>query len=147
MEIELDVSGIINNLEGVEQAMDNGEVMRLLASEIMRYADDYAPFDTGSLKNTAFVGAMGDEIIYPMPYANYLYHGNLMVDPKTKKGSFYDPKTNRHWSRPNTQKELTNTPLHFKGEPKRGANWVHRAFEDHTEELNEALNKFIKERL
>lgn len=147
MEINLDVSGIINNFEQIESMADNGEILRVLANEIMRYADDYAPFDTGSLKNTAFVGAMGDEIIYPMPYAGYLYNGYLMVDPITKKGSFYDPKTNRHWSRPNTQKELTNTPLHFKGEPKRGAKWVERAFEDHTEELNEAVNNYIKERL
>lgn len=87
MEINLDVSGIINNFEQIESMANNGEILRVLANEIMRYADDYAPFDTGSLKNTAFVGAMGDEIIYPMPYAGYLYNGYLMVDPITKKGS------------------------------------------------------------
>lgn len=147
MEINLDISGIINNFEQIESMAENGEVLKVLASEIMRCSDDYVPFDSGSLKNTAFVGAMGDEIIYPMPYANYLYHGYLMVDPITKKGSFYDPKTNRHWSRPNTQKELTDTLLHFKGEPKRGTKWVHRALEDHTEELSEALSKYIEEHL
>lgn len=147
MEIKLDVSGVINQLEQIENMMDNGEVLRVLANEIMRYADDYAPFDTGSLKNTAFIGSMGDEIIYPMPYASYLYNGYLMVDPITKKGCFYNPITNRHWSRPNTQKELTNTPLHFKGEPKRGSKWVQRAYEDHIEDLSDTLNKYIKERL
>lgn len=144
MEIELDVSKIVNKLEQANNLVNSGQVNEFLANEIMRLADDYAPMDSGVLKNTAYVGPMGDEIIYPTPYANYLYQGYLMVDPITKKGSFYDPITNRHWSRPNTQKELTSTPLHFKGEPKRGAKWVHRTLDEHSEELEEALNRYLK---
>ena len=147
MEVKLDVSGIVGKLEQIDNLVVAGEANKFLANEIMRLADDYVPMDSGVLKNTAFVGPMGDEIIYPTPYANYLYQGYLMVDPITKKGCFYDPKTNRHWSRPNTQKELTSTPLHFKGEPQRGSRWVQRAYDDYSEELGEALNKYIKEQL
>lgn len=147
MEVKVDVSGVLGQFEQIDNLVQNGEAMRFLASELMRLSDDYVPMDSGVLKNTVFVGEMGDEIIYPTPYANYLYQGYLMVDPITKKGSFYDPNTNRHWSRPGTQKELTSTPLHFKGEPQRGSKWVHRALDDYSEELSEALNKFVGEHL
>ena len=147
MEVKVDISGITNQFETMNNLVTNGEGIRFLTNEIMRLADDYAPFDTGVTKNMAFIGESGDTIIYPTPYANYLYHGYLMVDPITKKGAFYDPRTNRFWSRPNTQKELSSTPLHFKGEPQRGARWVERAIDDYSEELSDALNAFIRSKL
>ncbi len=147
MEVKVDVSGITNVLEQVENITQNGEAMQFLTNEILRLADDYTPMDSGVLKNTAFVSGMGNEITYPTPYANYLYQGYLMVDPITGKGAFYDPKTNTYWSRPNTQKVVTSTPLHFKGEPQRGAKWIQRVIDDYSEELSNALNQYVKGRL
>ena len=48
----------------------------------------YVPFLTGSLDQRTRVD--GSEVIYPGPYARYLYHGKVMVDPET--GSAYAPK-------------------------------------------------------
>lgn len=122
---------------------DRNEVMRFASNEIVRLADDYVPFDSGVLKNTAYVTPLGDEIVYPVPYAQYMYGGLLMVDPITKKGAFYNPITNRYWSRPGVQKELTSTPLHYAGEPKRGPKWVERMWDDYGEEICSAIGKYI----
>ena len=125
---------------------DMKPIQTFLANEVMRLADDYVPMDSGLLKNTAFVTPLGDAVVYPQIYANYLYEGFLMVDPITKKGAFHDPVTGRFWSRPNVQKELTDTPLKFAGAPKRGAHWVERMMEDHEQEIVESLGKFIESR-
>ena len=139
MEINIDL--MIEKFESLDKSMQK-DCDEFLANEMFRLMDDYVPFDSGALKNTAFV--VGDTITYVAPYANYLYQGKMMVDPITKKGSFYDPKTNRHWSRPGIQKELTSTPLHYKGEPQRGAKWAQRCMEDYQKELEKAVNRFVK---
>lgn len=144
MEIKVDISSVKEMYDKLNGMLDRNQVMQFVSHELMRVADDYVPFDNGTLKNTAYVTPLGDEIVYPVPYAQYQYNGWLMVDPVTKKGAFYNPITNRYWSRPNVQKELTSTPLHYAGEPKRGAHWGERAWEDYGEEICEATIKYIK---
>ena len=81
----------------------------------MQVEKDTAPFVpmlTGSLR--ARTRVTGNEIIYPGPYARYLYYGKLYVDPLTKssfarKGAtkvpavpekdliFHRPGTCSHW--------------------------------------------------
>lgn len=46
--------------------------------------EPYVPMLTGSLKNRARVE--GNTIIYPGPYARYLYYGKVMVNSATGKG-------------------------------------------------------------
>lgn len=48
----------------------------------------YVPMLTGSLDMRTRV--IDNMIVYPGPYARYLYHGKVMVDPET--GSAYAPK-------------------------------------------------------
>lgn len=146
MEINIDLGPVIDTINQLDWTQKT-EVLTFAANEIMRVMDEYVPFDTGILKNTAYVTPMGDEIVYPAPYAQYLYNGYLMVDPITKKGAFYDPVRNRYWSRPNTPKELTTTPLHFAGEPKRGAHWAERAWDEHGEEIAESIARYIERKL
>lgn len=52
-----------------------------LAVQAMKDTAPYVPFLTGSLNTRTRVD--GSEIIYPGPYARYLYYGKLMVDPNT----------------------------------------------------------------
>lgn len=142
MEIKLDLSSVKDELEKLDFLARN-KVLKFAANEIMRLSDDYVPFDSGTLKNSAYVTELGDEIVYPSPYAQYMYQGKLMVDPITKKGAFYDPITNRYWSRPGVKKELTDTPLNYAGAPKRGAHWVEKAWEEHKEDVIESIEKYI----
>ena len=142
MEIKLDLSSVKDELEKLDFLARN-KVLKFAANEIMRLSDDYVPFDSGTLKNSAYVTELGDEIVYPSPYAQYMYQGKLMVDPITKKGAFYDPITNRYWSRPGVKKELTDTPLNYAGAPKRGAHWTEKAWEDHKEDVIDSIEKYI----
>lgn len=62
----------------------------ILAIQAAKDTAPYVPALTGSLSNRTKV--QGGEIIYPGPYARYLYYGKLMVDPETgsawaKKGA------------------------------------------------------------
>ena len=71
--------------EKVEQTTTRAE--HVLASQIAKDTSPYVPALTGSLDQRTKVD--GDRIIYPGPYARYLYYGKLMVDPNT--GSSYAP--------------------------------------------------------
>lgn len=65
----------------------------------MQAAEDtkkYVPLQTGSLRQRTLVA--GNEIIYPGPYARYLYYGKYMVDAATGAGAMHytDKKGNEH---------------------------------------------------
>ena len=122
---------------------EGGKVQRFFSSEIMRVSNPYLPFKAGALQSSARLTDNGDGIIYDTPYARYHWCGKLMVDPKTKKGAFYNPKTGRFWSRPNTPKELTERDLKYRGAPMRGPRWVERAWIDHISEVIKATEAYM----
>lgn len=128
MEIEVTTVTTIN----VDKALGerSQQAKRILANEIIRNADPYVPFKTGFLKNSAIVVGEGDAIQYSGPYARYQWYGKLMVDPITKKGAFFSEDYG-FWSRPNTQKELTDRDLHYNDSTGlRGPFWVERMWAD-----------------
>lgn len=59
-----------------------------VAVQIQKDTSPYVPFVTGSLDTRTRV--VGNMVIYPGPYAQFLYYGKVMVDPET--GSTYAPK-------------------------------------------------------
>lgn len=59
-----------------------------VAIQVQKDTSPYVPALTGSLDQRTRVD--GSAVIYPGPYARYLYHGKVMVDPET--GSTYAPK-------------------------------------------------------
>ena len=65
-----------------------GRAEHILAQQIMKDTTPFVPALTGSLTQRTRV--VGNEIIYPDPYARFLYFGKVMVDPAT--GSTYAPK-------------------------------------------------------
>lgn len=121
---------------------EGGKVQRFFSSEVMRTSNPYLPFKAGALQASARLTDQGDGIIYDTPYARYHWYGKLMVDPITKKGAFYNPRTGRFWSRPNTPKELTNKDLQYRGAPMRGPRWVERAWIDHSNEIIKAVQDY-----
>lgn len=58
-----------------------------VAVQAERDTERYVPMLTGSLKNRTQV--KGNLIIYPGPYARYLYYGKVMVDAETGKGAMH----------------------------------------------------------
>lgn len=55
-----------------------------LANEILKDTNPFVPALTGSLAERAHVE--GNLVVYPGPYARYLYYGKAMVDSATGKG-------------------------------------------------------------
>ena len=60
----------------------------ILAQQVAKDTSPFVPALTGSLDQRTRVD--GNIVIYPGPYARFLYYGKVMVDPNT--GSTYAPK-------------------------------------------------------
>lgn len=82
---------------------DKAEVW--LANEILKDTDPFVPMLTGSLSQRSHVE--GKSVVYPGPYARYLYYGKVMKGPKygpkyaTDKDLVYTksvhPNAQSHW--------------------------------------------------
>lgn len=86
MKFNVHTSGLDSLREKVSSASD--KAAHIVAMQVRKDTSPYVPALTGSLDKRTRVD--GGEIIYPGPYARYLYFGKLMVDPAT--GSSYAQK-------------------------------------------------------
>ena len=105
MNVKFDVK--TSGLEGIDQKVaalaDKGEVW--LANEVLKDTDPFVPALTGSLSQRSHVE--GNLVVYPGPYARYLYYGKVMVGPRygpkhaTDKNLVYTksvhPNAQSHW--------------------------------------------------
>lgn len=68
----------------------------IVATQAAKDTAPFVPMRTGSLRQRTRV--VGNQIVYPGPYARYLYYGKYMVDGQTGKGPahFVDEKGNEH---------------------------------------------------
>lgn len=74
----------------------------ILALQVQKDTKPFVPFLTGSLDERTKVE--GNTIIYPAPYARFLYYGKVMIDPDT--GSTWAPKG---WKKVVTDRNLVFT--------------------------------------
>lgn len=72
--------------EAVSKVCDRAE--HVLAVQVAKDTAPFVPMLTGSLRTRTRV--TGNTVVYPGPYARYLYYGKLYVDPLT--GSSYARK-------------------------------------------------------
>ena len=72
--------------EAIAKACTRAE--HVLAEQVEKDTQPFVPALTGSLTQRTRVD--GSAVIYPGPYARFLYYGKVMVDPNT--GSTYAPK-------------------------------------------------------
>lgn len=86
LKFNVHTSGLDSLREKVSSASD--KAAHIVAMQVRKDTSPYVPALTGSLAKRTHVD--GGEIIYPGPYARYLYFGKLMVDPAT--GSSYAQK-------------------------------------------------------
>lgn len=92
-----------------------------IALQIAKDTEPYVPARTKSLANRTIV--TGDTVVYPGPYARFLYNGKLMIDPKT--GSAWAPK--------GASKEVTGKDLNISQK-------VHSKAQSHWFEASKAQN-------
>ena len=72
--------------EAISRVCDRAE--HVLALQVAKDTAPFVPMLTGSLRTRTKV--TGNTVVYPGPYARYLYYGKLYVDPLT--GSAYARK-------------------------------------------------------
>jgi hypothetical protein len=75
--------------ESIRSALNNSctKVEHILAQQVAKDTSPFVPALTGSLDQRTQV--VEDAVIYPGPYARFLYYGKVMVDPNT--GSTFAP--------------------------------------------------------
>lgn len=83
---EVDTSGL-----SALELPDASKLETALAVQVMKDTDKFVPALTGSLTQRAHVE--GNTVVYPGPYARFLYYGKVMIYPPT--GSTFAPK-NEH---------------------------------------------------
>lgn len=102
------------DIPALKARLDSGctKAEHIVALQAAKDTAEYVPMRTGSLRQRTRV--VGNQIIYPGPYARYPYHGKLYVDPETsspyaRKGVtkvpavpardliFHTPGTRSHW--------------------------------------------------
>lgn len=112
-----------SDLSGIGPMLRNAsnKAQHAVAIQAQKDTSPYVPALTGSLDQRTRVDE--NQIIYPGPYARYLYYGKLMVDPAT--GSSYAPK--------GTTKVLTDKNLVFNKA-------MHSQTQDHWFEASKAEN-------
>lgn len=76
LKFSVHVDGMETIMEKLAQGCSRAEHM--LAQQVMKDTTPFVPALTGSLTERTRV--VGNEVIYPGPYARYLYFGKVMVD-------------------------------------------------------------------
>ena len=111
-------------IEAGQKALDN---------EVLTRNSKYIPFGDGTLdrmgKMATKIGS--GEIIYPGPYARFLYYGKVMIGEKS-----HSP-----WAKKGERKVLTDRDLTFSGAPIRGSKWFERMKNAETKAIMKAVAK------
>lgn len=92
---------------------------KALAWQILKDTEDFLPALTGSFTTRSYV--VGNKIVYPGPYAWYLWYGKAMVNAATGKGPMYIPEVGYRWPKgailKPTNRDLNfNTSMHSKAQ-------------------------------
>lgn len=108
--------------KNIDPALLTGRAKKLenaLAWQILKDTDEFVPALTGSFAIISHV--IGNVIVYPGPYARYLWHGKAMVNAATGKGPRYIPEVGWRWPKgailkPTSRPLKFNTSVHAKAQ-------------------------------
>lgn len=84
-------------LDNIQKQIAEGctKAEHAVSAQAAKDTAQYVPMRSGSLRERTRV--IGNRIIYPGPYARYLYYGKYMVDAETGKGPMhFEDKTGEH---------------------------------------------------
>lgn len=106
----------------------------IVGQQVIKDTAPFVPALTGSL--TIRTRLDGNKIIYPGPYARFLYYGKVMVDPQT--GSTFAPKGGT--------KVLTNRDLVFSRamHPQAQSHWFEASKAQNMEKWVRVADKAVK---
>ena len=135
--------------ENIDPSILSGRATKLetvMTQQIIKDTRPFVPAMTMSLNQRTH--AVGNTIVYPGPYARYLYYGKVMVDAQTGKGPMrYVDKLGNEYIRFRkgavlrpTERTLTyTTDFH----PKAGAHWFERSKADNLPKWLRVVEKAV----
>ena len=102
----------------------------IVTQQVKKDTEEFVPMLTGSLNTRTRV--IGNTIVYPGPYARYLYYGKVMVDAATGKGPMriVDKMGNEYIRfRKGAVLRPTDRPLNYTTDfhKQAGPNWIERS--------------------
>lgn len=106
------------------------QAQQWLGNQVLTDCIPYMPLRTGSQRQRSYVAAGGAQVIFPGPYARFLYMGKVMVDSET--GS--------PWARRDAVKVVTPRNLKLQvGVP----HWAEAAKADHGGEWTRGCKRIL----
>ena len=119
------------NINSAQIAMNvraaSEKALGITSQQALADCNEYGPDDQDALVNSSNIHSdiLHGKLVWATPYARYLYHGVLMVDPKTGSA----------WAREGQTKVKTSPEVQLKFDkrknPKAGSHWCERAQADH----------------
>lgn len=87
----------IEDYTSSNKKFDRESATQILAEQIVKDTEPYVPMLSGKLTEGTTIE--DGTIVYPGPYARYLYYGKVMVDSETGKGPYhwYDKAGNEYF--------------------------------------------------
>ena len=128
----------------------DGAVQQFHTQNVLRRIKRYMPYRSEGHPFYKITVVQTDinkpEIVTDTPYAKYLFHGKVMIDPKMGVAGFMTPEGWR--SRKGCTKVLTNRKLEFfKGKnPQAGPRWDKALSANEGKAMKEDLQRFIDRR-
>lgn len=115
----------------------------ITAQQVLADCNEYCPTDQQGLIDSAATHSdvENGNLVWATPYARYLYHGLLMVDPKTGSAYAREGQT-KVLASPEVQLDFDRTL-----NPKAGSHWCERAKADHGAEWQEIYEAAFREEL
>ena len=118
-----------------------GKVQKTIDKAVIDWCQQYCPWETGTLAKSAYTATeMGSgTVIWPGPYARYLYYGEV-YGPNIPVFEDNTGVPTRWFSPPGQKKHPTGRQLDFsksqaRGSPLAGSFWFERMKADHTQDI------------
>ena len=151
----MNVAGHIKvNMVPVQKILDGlgvtarGDVQRFHTANVRRRIQKYMPYRSGAAIKLMMVQSPVDDpfIHVDAPFARMLYHGKVMVDPKTKAAGFL---TENGWrSRKNVKKVVSSRDIAYDKtkNPQAGPLWDRRLVAAEGAAMQQDLQNYVDRR-
>ncbi|MDE6902020.1 MAG: hypothetical protein K2P22_04690 [Lachnospiraceae bacterium] len=151
----MNVAGHIKvNMVPVQKILDGlgvtarGDVQRFHTANVRRRIQKYMPYRSGAAIKLMIVQSPVDDpfIHVDAPFARMLYHGKVMVDPKTKAAGFL---TENGWrSRKNVKKVVSSRDIAYDKtkNPQAGPLWDRRLVAAEGAAMQQDLQNYVDRR-
>lgn len=140
--LDLDTQKLLTKLN----LESGGLVQKVIDEAVIRYSMPYVPWETGTLAKSAYTATdIGSgTVIYPGPYAHYMYYGEV-YGPNIPVFEDDSGEPTRWFSPPGRKKHPTGRQLQYATDvnPMAGSYWFERAKADHLDDIVEEAKRAV----